>query len=189
MDELDISGKRHLSTRRAARENGYHSDYVGQLIRSGKVAGQKIGRAWYVEEESLAAYFGKEPRRLEQPEQKVRPEEAKEKEEPILEPEPVRVPIHIEAEPEIAKSIGLTYLPDDEAFFPVVSRHAMHKDVPITRAYASAPVSDKRLMTPLFALSIIALCALAAGTLVSLVGNTIIVADGKTASAGWSVNW
>lgn len=59
MDELDISGKRYISTRRAAREHGYHSDYMGQLIRGKKVAGQKVGRAWYIEEDSLNIYLGK----------------------------------------------------------------------------------------------------------------------------------
>lgn len=60
MDELEISGKRYISTRRAGKEHGYHSDYIGQLIRGGKVAGQKVGRAWYVEAETLARYLGKE---------------------------------------------------------------------------------------------------------------------------------
>jgi hypothetical protein len=45
---------------RAAREHGYHSDYIGQLIRGGKVKGQKVGRAWYVDADSLALYLGKE---------------------------------------------------------------------------------------------------------------------------------
>lgn len=61
MDELDISGKRYISTRRAARQHGYHSDYMGQLIRSKKVVGQKVGRAWYIEEESLDRYLGRAP--------------------------------------------------------------------------------------------------------------------------------
>jgi hypothetical protein len=58
MDELILSGKRYISTRSAGREHGYHSDYIGQLIRSGKVHGQKVGRAWYVETSSLNAYLG-----------------------------------------------------------------------------------------------------------------------------------
>lgn len=60
MDELEISGKRYISTRRAAKEHKYHSDYIGQLIRAGKVQGQKVGRSWYVGADSLTAYFGKE---------------------------------------------------------------------------------------------------------------------------------
>ncbi len=60
MDELEISGKRFLSTRRAAKEHKYTSDYVGQLIRGGKVVGKKVGRSWYVSEESLNAYLSGE---------------------------------------------------------------------------------------------------------------------------------
>lgn len=112
MEELEISDKRYISTRRAAREHGYHSDYMGQLIRGKKVVGQKIGRAWYIEEESLSRYLGKEPARPERPEQEAQSEQrvppaqenpaqeekqAEEKipeeqkvEEDVPEPEPVR---------------------------------------------------------------------------------------------------
>ena len=42
MDELEISGKRYISSRRAAQEYKYHADYIGQLVRAKKVAGQKV---------------------------------------------------------------------------------------------------------------------------------------------------
>ncbi len=60
MDELEISGKRYISSRRAGKAHKYHPDYIGQLVRAGKVEGQKIGRAWYVNEDSLTEYLGKE---------------------------------------------------------------------------------------------------------------------------------
>lgn len=60
MDELHISGKRFISSRRIARDNGYTSDYIGQLIRGGKVVGQKVGRAWYVDASSFDAFLGEE---------------------------------------------------------------------------------------------------------------------------------
>jgi hypothetical protein len=60
MDELEISGKRYISSKRIAKENKYHSDYIGQLIRGGKILGTKVGRAWYVEERSFADYLNKE---------------------------------------------------------------------------------------------------------------------------------
>lgn len=60
MEELQISGKRYISSRRAAKEHKYHSDYIGQLVRAGKVSGQKVGRAWYVDATSLSIYLGKE---------------------------------------------------------------------------------------------------------------------------------
>jgi hypothetical protein len=60
MDELEIAGKRYLSSRRAAKEHRYHIDYIGQLIRAGKVTGKKVGRSWYVEETSLKNYLAQE---------------------------------------------------------------------------------------------------------------------------------
>lgn len=60
MDELQISGKRFISSRRLARDNGYTADYLGQLIRGGKIVGQKVGRAWYVEATSFDAFLGGE---------------------------------------------------------------------------------------------------------------------------------
>jgi len=57
MDELEISGKRYISTRRAGKEHAYHPDYIGQLIRGGKVPGQKVGRSWYVDARALSAYL------------------------------------------------------------------------------------------------------------------------------------
>lgn len=56
MDTLDIEGKAFVSARRAAKEYGYTTDYIGQLIRAQKLVGQKVGRAWYVAQDSLEAY-------------------------------------------------------------------------------------------------------------------------------------
>ena len=60
MDALQISGKWYISSRRAAKEHGYHADYIGQLVRGGKVKGQKVGRSWYVLADSLTDYLEKE---------------------------------------------------------------------------------------------------------------------------------
>ena len=57
MDSLEIDGKAYISARRAAKEHGYVADYIGQLIRAGKLVGKKVGRAWYVDVESLDAYI------------------------------------------------------------------------------------------------------------------------------------
>lgn len=53
MDELEIKGKKYISSRRAAELTGYAKDYIGQLARAGKVPGTRVGRSWYVDEESL----------------------------------------------------------------------------------------------------------------------------------------
>ncbi len=89
MDELQISGRRFISSRRIAKENGYTSDYVGQLIRGGKVTGQKVGRAWYVDAESFDKYLGGEsaviaPIVQEIPKVAVEPE-------PVVVAEPIKI--------------------------------------------------------------------------------------------------
>ncbi len=86
MDELEISGKRFLSTRRAAKEHKYHSDYIGQLIRAGKVIGKKVGRSWYVEESSLNAYLAGEVEEPKAPETVMKEVIVKKEEETPVEP-------------------------------------------------------------------------------------------------------
>jgi len=117
MDELEISGRRYISSRIAAKEHKYHADYIGQLVRGGKVAGQKVGRAWYVDAESLAEYLGKEvpargpmkvePKAAAKPIAKAMPvfeeEVAEETTEEALEPAPKKKSAPVaEEEPEFA---------------------------------------------------------------------------------------
>ena len=51
--EVFLQGKRYLSSRLASEIFGYTNDYIGQLIRGGKLEGQKMGRTWFVSEDSL----------------------------------------------------------------------------------------------------------------------------------------
>ncbi|MDE2071682.1 MAG: hypothetical protein KGI70_03060 [Patescibacteria group bacterium] len=94
MDELQISGRRYVSSRRAAQMYRYHTDYIGQLVRGGKVKGQKVGRAWYIDAESLRVYLeglgGAGPA----------PEVAAREPESAIVPEPT-----VEVKPEPAKKI------------------------------------------------------------------------------------
>jgi hypothetical protein len=60
MDEIELDGQAYISARRAAKENGYTADYIGQLIRCGKLQGRKVGRAWFVETASLNSYLSGE---------------------------------------------------------------------------------------------------------------------------------
>jgi hypothetical protein len=143
MDELEISGKRYISSRRAAKENAYHSDYIGQLIRGGKLIGTKVGRAWYVEEASLLEFLGKErearpapftqsvaevavPEHVEV--EKIEPELPLEEEVRIpirTEPEKVLQPVSVaeQAVPITAvKKTGLTYIADNSPLFPEIPR-------------------------------------------------------------------
>ncbi|MEK7530619.1 MAG: hypothetical protein AAB573_02030 [Patescibacteria group bacterium] len=53
MDEVVISGKKYISSKRAARTSGYAPDYIGQLVRESKLQAVKVGRAWFVAEMGL----------------------------------------------------------------------------------------------------------------------------------------
>ena len=57
MDEgFFLEGKQYISAKRAARETGYTSDYIGQLCREGYIKGTIFERARFIEEESLYRY-------------------------------------------------------------------------------------------------------------------------------------
>lgn len=104
MDELQISGKRFISSRRLAREYGYTADYLGQLIRGGKVTGQKVGRAWYVDAASFEHYLGNEvpaaPTLLIEKESVVEPAV-----EPVQEPAAESQRVTPEKEPEVVEMV------------------------------------------------------------------------------------
>ncbi|MFZ2049130.1 MAG: hypothetical protein WAV25_02455, partial [Minisyncoccia bacterium] len=44
---------KYISAKVASKKTGYAQDHIGALVRSGKVSGKKIGRAWFVDLESL----------------------------------------------------------------------------------------------------------------------------------------
>lgn len=58
MDELEVGGKKYISSKRASEITAYAKDYIGQLARAGKVPGTRFGRAWFVDEEALLRYLG-----------------------------------------------------------------------------------------------------------------------------------
>lgn len=55
-DELTLSGKRFVSSKRASDETGYTQDYIGQLARGGSIEAQRVGGLWYVALDSLQGY-------------------------------------------------------------------------------------------------------------------------------------
>ena len=46
-----------LTTSEAAAISGYHPVYLRDLIRDGKIVGQKFGIVWQVSQQSLEAYI------------------------------------------------------------------------------------------------------------------------------------
>ncbi len=49
----------YISLKKASDISGYHSDYIGALIRSGKINGRKIGNRWTVSESGIKTHFSK----------------------------------------------------------------------------------------------------------------------------------
>lgn len=158
MDELEISGKRYISSKRIAKENRYHPDYVGQLIRGGKIIGTKVGRAWYVEEQSFADYLNGEdkayqaPVAVPPPPREMHPiATEKKREEIIVHPTPeqhvaVR-PAAPVVEPAIKKT-SLTYVSDSSPLFPAVKRSSDVRPAPVYKEVYESPVVEVAAPAP-----------------------------------------
>lgn len=46
-----------ISLKEAAENSGYHPDYLGSLIRNGKLEGKKIGRNWFTTEKAVKEFI------------------------------------------------------------------------------------------------------------------------------------
>lgn len=58
MDTVTSNGVIYVKANVLAKRYHYTTDYIGQLCRQTKVGAQLVGRAWYVNEESLLAHKG-----------------------------------------------------------------------------------------------------------------------------------
>ena len=56
VSEIFFENKKYFSVKDASSLTGYSKDYIGQLCRSNKIISRRIGRVWYVEEDSLLNY-------------------------------------------------------------------------------------------------------------------------------------
>src|SRR3989344_2119695 len=71
INELIYNGKKYLSLKHAALLSNYHRDYLGQLIRKKELTAEKIGFAWFIEENEWKKFLNRkncpdlEPRGLE----------------------------------------------------------------------------------------------------------------------------
>ncbi|PIR69521.1 MAG: hypothetical protein COU47_03045, partial [Candidatus Niyogibacteria bacterium CG10_big_fil_rev_8_21_14_0_10_46_36] len=55
-DFVIIENKKYIPLRVAAKLSGYAKDYLGQLSRGGYIDAKRLGRAWFVSEDSVLAY-------------------------------------------------------------------------------------------------------------------------------------
>lgn len=59
MDEIIVNQTKYISSKRASAATGYAKDYVGQLVRQGKIDARKVGRSWYVNERQILEHSGR----------------------------------------------------------------------------------------------------------------------------------
>lgn len=205
MDELLLSGKKHISARRAGKENGYASDYIGQLIRAQKLKGQKVGRAWYVEEESLKHYLinpreGKMTEPQAQKEKLQAPTSTPAPLAPALQKTSAPAPVFVEKEkprsPILHVMPLLTYLKDGEELIPSLAREERKVEIrkskeesdELTSAFVAtrAPLPMIRSMVPGYTLAIPTLMALLFLGF-TVFSERIISYDAKTGTAAASM--
>ena len=208
MDELEISGKRYLSSKRAAKEHKYHADYIGQLIRAGKVVGTKVGRAWYVESVSLDEYLANEcnhaphtavSQSVKQHVVSIAPLGMQQTEKVFSVQVKKETPhIHIEHTSSVAKPQALRYIADESPVFPVLQQtsqiydarefaHTTPKVMP--QSFVQHSTSKKKIPK----LALVTVVALAGGVTFALVLfasanllSVVTVEQGKPAAAGFS---
>lgn len=155
MDELEIAGQRYLSTRRAGKEHKYHSDYIGQLIRSGKVIGKKVGRSWYVQEQSLNAYLSgeqdiKQHSVINSPEEvpavKIKTQVVREVEQTLVAPQNITEKINQPAPPVVEEKMAEVVETPEDAVASIKTLNQAHfNSTPVRRV----PIDDKEQLVTL----------------------------------------
>ena len=215
MDELQISGKRFISSRRLARDHGYTADYLGQLIRGGKVSGQKVGRAWYVDAASFDAYLGGEKTLAELPEEKVLGSASPQPDHflqevpplqvpapaiesvPVVVPEKIKtvieapvhyIPLHIKTT-ETKPETGLRYYPDAESSLPEI-RSNREVSIQAQAKIFEAPLPRRASKLPMIAFGTAALAVfIFSAVLSSALSLNLSIEAGNAAITWYSLNW
>ena len=57
IDSPEVVLKEHISVKAAAEVSGYNIQYLRRLLRTGRLAGIKIGQVWLISLASLEAYL------------------------------------------------------------------------------------------------------------------------------------
>lgn len=56
VSEIEVKGKKYITSKAAAGETGYAQDYIGQLARAGNIEAERSGGLWYVDLDSVRAH-------------------------------------------------------------------------------------------------------------------------------------
>lgn len=116
-DSVEIDGKNYISSARAAKLVGYTKDYIGQLARAGKIDARRIGRGWYIHDDSVRKHKIDSHYVLTKP--KKKPVSTKKTEQTIKK---IEKGGGVEAISRVhGSSIGITTENDDTPLFPVIS--------------------------------------------------------------------
>ncbi|HEY4502781.1 MAG TPA: helix-turn-helix domain-containing protein, partial [Candidatus Paceibacterota bacterium] len=96
-----------ISSKDAAQRAGFTHDYISRLCRFGKVDGEKIGNAWYIDERSLEDFLAKQ-----QAKREVR-KQALSEERKVAYKEPVAIKSSRHNTPHQVKPVSLHLVPKD----------------------------------------------------------------------------
>lgn len=128
MDTLELNGKEYVKVSVAAKQTGYSSDYIGQLVRAGKIEGQLVGRSWYVRKDAVMQYKKGTPRsNFEKTRQDVKTAIERESGAARMDGAGAEGSAFFGAVPEYRKRLlnhSINYQKDEETLIPLLQRHS-----------------------------------------------------------------
>ncbi len=147
MDEIIVNQIKYISSKRASAATGYAKDYVGQLVRQGKVDARKVGRSWYVNEVQILQHSGKSS-----PKEIANPSSSSIKRDQYVVSTKLKIPHPNQIESAIKKSWSdIRYYSDEGDILPISDKRDTIGDSRIsifkanTSKADSYPVSDQRI--------------------------------------------
>lgn len=144
MERVVLDGVSYVRVADAAEQFGYTSDYVGQLCRGKKVNARLVGRAWYVNIDSIKEY-----RQAKHDKRKVRSSEKKRKKTlknkvliKVVAPDrPLKLSVHNADETVSKNNVTVRYETDKADLLPKVTR--LHVVEQIAAKISDEPVIEQ----------------------------------------------
>ncbi len=145
MEAVIFDGKEYLKASVVAERFNYTQDYIGQLCRGKKVDARLVGRAWYINLESLESHRSgryKGPVKEVSVQKGAVPATLQQSRgnylsridvEPVLKKKTVKI---LQNKGGTLNELSVKYENDDYSLIPSVSREAVHKPIPVLPAEA-----------------------------------------------------